>query len=112
MAKRQLIDNTESVTSDKQHTSPCSDCPWARTALNGWLGGESIEGWLHKAHADGPIICHVISNRQCAGAAIYRTNVCKLAHPPLLRLAADKEKVFATPMEFTEHHKQPWQPKP
>lgn len=104
---KRLISSNEAVTSDRQHTSPCSDCPWARAALNGWLGGASIEEWLQRAHSDTVVDCHTISNHQCAGLAIYRRNVAKFAYPPMLQLPADREKVFATPMEFRAHHEAP-----
>ena len=42
---------------------------------------------------------------QCAGAAIYRANVCKSPRDgSLLKLPADRETVFADKSEFWEHH--------
>ncbi len=104
---RQLISSDEAVQGKVQHKKPCSDCPWSRKALNGWLGGASIDDWLRAAHGDAFVRCHTIANMQCAGLAIYRRNVCKRADPPLLRLEADREAVFATPVEFREHHSRP-----
>jgi len=101
---KQLICSDEAAQARIQHTKPCSDCPFARTALNGWLGGYSIDDWLATAHGDAPEPCHVIDNQQCAGIAIYRRNVCKRVEPPTLKLPADRDKVFATPMEFRAHH--------
>jgi hypothetical protein len=49
-------------------------------------------------------MCHCTTNRQCAGIAIYRRNVAKLPRPPNLVLQADREKVFASRQQFTEHH--------
>ena len=41
----------------------------------------------------------------CAGASIYRRNVCKrLDDPAALKLPADKKLVFASPPEFIGHH--------
>jgi hypothetical protein len=95
----------DAVQADKQHTTPCSDCPWAREALNGWLGGSTPEEWLACAHSDQVIPCHVIDNMQCAGAAIYRANVVKSPRDPdCLRLPKDRVKVFASPAEFKDHH--------
>lgn len=103
--KRQLISSDEAVQADRQHTEPCSDCPWTRDALNGWLGGATIDDWLRTAHADARVPCHVVDNQQCAGLAIYRTNVGKSPRDAsALRLPADRGKVFATPMEFRAHH--------
>lgn len=104
MTKRKLISREEAVQAKGQHTKPCSDCPWAREALNGWLGGGSIDDWLHTAHSDAHVDCHTLRGAQCAGLAIYRRNVCKRVEPPLLVLERDTDKVFATPMEFREHH--------
>lgn len=103
MTKRRLI--TETYTGKVQHTRPCSDCPWARTALHGWLGNGTSEEWVHIAHRDDRVDCHVIVNMQCAGLAVYRANVCKSPRDPkILKLAPDRERVFATPFEFLEHH--------
>lgn len=49
--------------------------------------------------------CHVLKGAQCAGLAIYRANVCKSPRDPnAIKLPADREKVFATPMEFRMQH--------
>ncbi|MDP8249953.1 hypothetical protein [Pseudochrobactrum saccharolyticum] len=104
MKHRQLVSSDEAIDGKVQHKKPCSDCPWARTALNGWLGSASPDEWLRNAHSDTMVDCHTIRNTQCAGLAIYRRNVCKSVLPPLLKLEANKEIVFATPMEFKEHH--------
>jgi hypothetical protein len=93
-----------------QHKSPCSDCPWARKALAGWTGALTTDEWLQAAHGEALIDCHTRKRSdgdhwQCAGAAIYRGNVCKTPRSSaLLVLPADREKVFATPMEFRKHH--------
>lgn len=102
---RKLISSDEAVQSDVQHTRPCSDCPWSRKSLEGWLGGHSVEDWLQTAHGDAPELCHVIDNQQCAGISIYRANICKQPrHPQALRLPADRVVVFAWPTEFAAHH--------
>jgi hypothetical protein len=105
MTKRQLISSAEAITATKQHTEPCSDCPMARTALNGWLGGATPDEYCRLAHSDHVVNCHVIKNQQCAGIAIYRANVCKRVDSPNLKLSKNSEKVFGTPMEFLEHHR-------
>lgn len=104
MSGRKLITRDEAVEGKVQHTRPCSDCPWSRESVNGWLGGGTPEEWVRTAHSDQVVDCHAIKNTQCAGIAIYRRNVCKMAYPPNLKLEADREAVFATPMEFTAHH--------
>lgn len=95
----------EAVESDHQHTKPCHDCPWSRKAIPTWLGGSSVDAWLSAAHGETVIMCHCIKNQQCAGAAIFRSNVCKLPRPPNLILEEDTKRVFATDMEFIDHHR-------
>ena len=105
---KQLISSDQAVHAKRQHKTPCSDCPWARTALNGWLGGAAVEDWLREAHGERQVPCHTLNGAQCAGIAIYRRNVCKSPrNPDALCLPADREKVFSSPMEFTAHHTAP-----
>lgn len=103
--RRQLIASDEAVPAKGQHTHPCSDCPWARTALPGWTGGLPTRQWLAAAHGDERIDCHTLRGAQCAGSAIYRANVCKISRDPkVLRLPADRVTVFSNPAEFEAHH--------
>lgn len=105
MPQRKLIAGTEARPAKRQHTKPCSDCPWHRESLPGWLGGLSADAWLCEAHGEAVIECHTRLGMQCAGAAIYRANVCKTPRSiTILRLPADKERVFATPFEFRDQH--------
>lgn len=106
--KRQLITGDKAIETPKQHQQPCSDCPWARTALPGWLGDNDVAEWMRIVHGDGIIECHALKgpscSHQCAGAAIYRANVCKTSRDPeVLTLPADSKKVF-TWGEFEKHH--------
>lgn len=103
---RRLITDEEAVEATCQHVKACSDCPWSRKSLNGWLGGNTAEEWVSFAHSDVVIPCHVLKGAQCAGAAIYRRNVAKWVDAPNLRLEKDKVAVFANPMEFMQHHVQ------
>lgn len=102
---KQLVCSDDSEPATVQHTRPCSDCPFSRKAINGWLGSLSADDWVKAAHGETYIECHVHTGVDCAGAAIYRANICKrLRDPNALRLQADKVSVFANPMEFLEHH--------
>lgn len=90
-----------------QHRTPCKDCPWRKgLAVPGWLGSNSIEDWIGFAHSETVVDCHTHANAQCAGIAIYRANVGKRPRfkEIMLLLPADRENVFATPMEFIAHH--------
>ncbi len=96
---------TKAVTGKVQHKRPCSDCPWRRDSLPGWLGAIGFAEWLQVAHSDSRVDCHVVSNMQCAGLATYRANVAKQPRDPkILLLPKDTTNVFATPMEFSKHH--------
>lgn len=88
-----------------QHKKSCSDCPWSRGSVAGWLGGMTAEEWLRDAHGEARILCHVHLPHQCAGAATYRANTLKVPRDrDALVLPADKKRCFATPAEFLKHH--------
>lgn len=88
-----------------QHKKPCGDCPFARTAANGWLGNLTVDEWITCAHGESLVECHTLTGAQCAGAAIYRANNCKAPRDQsILRLPADRGLVFANRVEFAEHH--------
>ncbi len=104
LRKRQLISSDQAVKAKSQHKKPCSDCPWARTSAPGWLGGGTVEDWLARVHSDQAIECHTLIGAQCAGASIYRANVCKVPRDPkVLKLPADEQLVFVWD-EFKQHH--------
>lgn len=96
--------------------TPCFDCPWRRDSAAGWLGPYTAEEWWQLAHSDQPIACHITIPEsgeedwevkgilQCAGAAIYRTNVHKSPRDPeVATLPGDLETVFGFG-EFVAHH--------
>lgn len=110
MAQR-LISGEEARVVSRAPTEPCSDCPFSRNSLPGWLGTLSVDEWLRSVHGECVIDCHALiaedgSAFQCAGAAIYRSNVAKKCWPRTgaLELPKNKTKVFVTPMEFRAHH--------
>jgi hypothetical protein len=103
--KRRCINSEEAPKSKEQQTVPCGDCPFARNALRGWLGGNTVEQWVVTLNGDHKIPCHAIRGPQCAGAAILRSNICKRPRDKsVLLLPADRKKVFAGLHEFKEHH--------
>lgn len=103
--RKQLISSDEARPAKSQHVKPCSDCPFARKALAGWLGGQSAEDWVQAAHGESHSECHVHTGVQCAGMAIYRTNVAKKPRDKtILVLPSDRERVFSSPQEFLAHH--------
>lgn len=105
MKRGQLLSIDDGRPTKRQHTKPCPDCPWSRESLPGWLGGLAPREWILIAHGDGVIECHT-TDKQCAGAAIYRANVCKHPRDPsALSLKPNRVTVFASPAEFTAHHR-------
>lgn len=106
--RRQLVTNLTAKPAKGQHKKPCDDCPFARHALNGWLGGLTAERWLQIAHGEGQSECHTMTGVDCAGLAIYRANVVKLPRDPAaLVLPADHKLCFSTKQEFLKHHSTP-----
>lgn len=100
---RKLIAAGQMPRAKRQLTKPCSDCPLRRDSLQGWLGGSTPDEYARLCHSDFVVECHVHAGSRCAGLAIYRTNVAK-RQPVEHALPADRGLVFATPMEFLEHH--------
>lgn len=101
----------------KQHTKPCSTCPFRRDSTPGELGGSPVETFIGQTFGAFWIPCHECidysdpnwreqyEKGQCAGTAIYRANCHPANRPPeLLKLPADTELVFSTPAEFMAHH--------
>lgn len=94
--------------------TPCSECPWRRSATPGYLGPHDAEEWIQIAHAEGPIACHLTCNgdaewspevRQCAGAARFRANVHKKPrNSSIVTGPQDHKAVFSSNIEFIEHH--------
>ena len=69
--KGQLLTHHEARHTKAQHKTPCTDCPWARKSLAGWLGGTTAQEWIDIAHGEpGTADCHT-TDKQCAGLAIY-----------------------------------------
>lgn len=103
-----LTTEEEAVECSEQIKKPCHDCPWRRDSIKGWLGAGDPDDWIILVHSDEKIPCHALKGPQCAGAAIFRANMCKLPRDPeVLRLPADREAVFADNAEFTKHHMRP-----
>lgn len=100
---------------------PCRECPFNRDSAPGYLGADDPVGFMAATLRDSPMPCHMTVDyedpdwraetgpfgdaRQCAGAAIFFSNICKLSRD-LHRdsLPSDRETVFSTPQEFIDHH--------
>ena len=104
-----MITGDQAIVTKKQHKSPCSDCPFRRDSIPGWLGELTVDEWYQLAHGEGSADCHTQIQAggegwACAGLAVYRSNVAKSVHDPnALRLPADRVNVFSFG-EFKKHH--------
>jgi hypothetical protein len=98
--------------------APCRECPLARAALSGALGGYTVAQYLEVLHGPADIACHMskgfpkdrATQRSCTGVAAYRANVGLLpagygARQAVLLVGADRAAVFASPAEFARHHR-------
>ena len=94
------------MSKPQQHTTPCRECPWRRTALPGWLGPCTAEEWTQYAHGETIMDCHMAKRElQCAGAAVFRANVAKQTRTnEALKLPPDTTTVFASDAEFLAYH--------
>lgn len=98
---------------------PCRECPYRRESLPGYLGEASPEQFMATTMEDHQMPCHLTVDydredweegldeaEQCAGAAIFFANLCKLSRDrDRMKLPADREQVFSNPQQFLEHHK-------
>lgn len=105
---KHFIVSEEARTANRQHTAPCSDCPWSRKSYPGWTGPNTVEQWIACVHSEQRINCHTRKQRsgefwQCAGAAIYRANVCKRLRDHTLLELPPNQLAF-TWGEFERHH--------
>ena len=110
-----MLDNLPPV-----RKSPCAECPWRKESIPGFLGPYDAEKWSEMAHSEAPIACHMTIDfveegqgawddpkiRQCAGAAIFRTNTFKKPRHPKIATLPRSEKVFSNSREFLAHHAQ------
>ena len=104
-----MIPSTDQArVSSRQHRTPCHDCPFARKAISGWLGGNTPQQFIAMAQSDEIYHCHSFTGPkrpQCAGLAIFRANICKEPRDPkALRLRPNIKLVFSWPLEFMKHH--------
>ena len=102
---------------------PCSDCPFRRAAMPGWLGAGSPESFIDCMNRDEPLPCHQTidyddpdwlekwsaqeSGSMCACALIFMAN--KMQRPRTRgfpTLPPDKTAVFSNTVEFVRYHRE------
>jgi hypothetical protein len=89
--------------------------------MAGWLGEATPESFIIEISMERPLPCHPTINyedpkwlrkwnnqetgRICAGSLIMAANMCKKPRDPRFpKLPRDTEAVFATHLEFLQHH--------
>ena len=102
-----------------QHCKSCKSCPFSRRCEPGELGGSPVETYLGQITGPFFLPCHAVDGYkgndtkledevgQCAGAAIFRSNIGVSGMMPdqLLKLEAGSDPdVFNTLEEFVQHH--------
>jgi len=108
-----------------KQTKMCSDCPFRKKAMKGWLGPWQPEEIQQMIHGENKYICHSDINKRssvgqsesqideqgqhCVGFLRYRTKVCKTsrdedqrAHQYKLKEIDDQEVIDA--FQFVAHH--------
>src|SRR5688572_32839375 len=99
-----------------QHESPCRECCFRRDIEPGNLGGSPVETYVGQSLLPFWVPCHCSRNyagkasdvnevTQCAGLAIFRSNIGVRPVRGLLSLPRDTELVFSTLADFYSHHK-------
>jgi hypothetical protein len=96
---------------------PCVECPLAKTAIPGRLGGYSVDQYLYILHSIADIACHMspgfpdvlATQRSCTGVAMYRANCGVIAsghaEQATRHIGKNYEVGFAHQREFRNHHK-------
>lgn len=102
---------------------PCSDCPFRRKAMPGWLGAGSPESFIDCMQRDEPLPCHQTidydnphwlvewmhqkNGNACAGSLIFMANKLQRPHTPgFPTMEPDHETVFSNTVEFVRYHRE------
>lgn len=100
---------------------PCKECPFRRASGAGYLGDSSPERFIFATMLDEKMPCHCTINyedpnwkerfeageigKECAGAATFFANLCKVSRDKTRLRLAPSDEVFKTPSEFVAHHR-------
>lgn len=101
-----------------QHRIPCKSCPFSRKCPSGELGGSPPEVYIGQIRGPFFLPCHSThdyhdiaarrdpGNAQCAGAAIFRSNVgvADLMPTDIMYLPRDTGLIFSSYAEFLAFH--------
>ena len=103
---------------------PCSNCPFRRDSMRGYMGNYDDVKHFHDVHiqADEPNPCHMTMDysktdwnekfqagemgKQCVGQAIFYKNQCKSPRRPGIPtdVEADTTTIFQWTPEFMDYH--------
>lgn len=99
----------------------CAECPFKWDSTRGWFGPYRAKDYLHAAHGEAVVPCHMTTKhgdpnklRHCTGVPLFRHNVLKT--PRLLEQMEHQRKcvekygvvgVFKTSAQFLQHHTGP-----
>lgn len=106
----------------ERRKSPCSQCPFRRNSVRGYLGADDPEHFLSLTMRDATMPCHMdidysdkdwLTTQEpdaplCVGALQFQNNFMKLARDPEVargqRAVGESANVFSNPEEFLVHH--------
>lgn len=101
----------------KNLKNPCQECPFRKNSLPGWLGADDPQNFMNTVMADVEMPCHLTIDydsefweedlqeaEQCAGAAIFFSNISKLSRDRNRLILSKNANVFASVKEFFVHH--------
>lgn len=99
---------------------PCKECPFRKTALNGWLGGLTAEQTNAYVLDEADFACHMTRKKapdkmsRCKGSQLFLIHHCKLPRKnEPLRKALQQTKKEGHNMDdylgfdFVQHHTSP-----
>lgn len=99
-----------------QRQSPCSQCPFSSSVTPGYLGGSPVDTYIGQIVAGFWLPCHCAQSyrakesdvnevEQCAGAAIFRSNIGVAPQMPSGILTLPQStKAFQSMAHFVAHH--------
>jgi hypothetical protein len=99
-----------------RHKTPCSECPFRKNSMKGFLGGYDLSEYATPAGLGMPTTCHQHDHggaehpdsRFCAGSCSVIANDPNIkpiaGYGEIIAKVGPREDTFATMEEFTVHH--------
>ena len=101
----------------KHCKTPCTECPFLKTSIPGYLGGFSVSETLDVAKSESKFLCHLTreldSPQECAGRMLFVSKIGKMFRRAGLEKVRTelknntsqetKDKVLSY-SEFVKHH--------